>query len=760
MKKFLLTLSILLILPYGNALAAEDCERTWGQAFGDFFSGNNCEEGTVQREEKAKAEIIKKEREKTAELQKEFNKTNEQLEIIKQEKQRVKAQHSQISGKILNKIDEKEALSKKINEVDTSTPVGRQEKIRLEAQREKLDGNISSLRQKQQKAANDLLNVDYQLVDKETELNSKLSNNVKDLHQSQFEDDRRALTDKFQQRADEANAEYNDAEKNLDNTVANTNNKLTEFNNQEAAVDRLESQARREKEKAKAAFDQYEAAQAYKKSCAETPGCNMTEASKELDKALQDTQKADQKLKQTTTLKEAAKEKEVRLKNDFEAAKAKQEKAKENLDQKEAALFQTEEDKQDPVAAQERLDDEEEEEAKKEREAQKATDETCKNDGLGCENASQSAQSEYLKKQKAICAKDPNTNSTACHEVERIGSPEDRKAAEAEYYDPLCEKDETKCEKASDAMKQAKCDEVTAAGGECTSGAKPSAEALKQRKINKRLKLPSKGQFDSLIKHNKITKVVDDESETTVGIKDGLYNLIKPKNSIVKIINYIIGSIALLYLVAVGVKFVISRGEEEALSEAKKQLGWLLLGLLIVSAAEYLAFNVFDPTNESGGLDGKDGIGKFLSIVQTLTHLMKYIAGGVALIAGIRSGYALIMGGDDDDTIQKEKEFIKIFILALVIILLAESITRWVDLRDGGGGINADSIVKEIIGITNYILGFIAAMALFMVVLSGLYYVISLGDDETTGKAKKMIIGSVIGLIVAYSAYTITRFII
>ncbi len=180
---------------------------------------------------------------------------------------------------------------------------------------------------------------------------------------------------------------------------------------------------------------------------------------------------------------------------------------------------------------------------------------------------------------------------------------------------------------------------------------------------------------------------------------------------------------------------------------------------MVISVAEYAGYQVFDPTSETGGLEGKEDLEKFTDIAKKAILFMQYLVGGLALIAGVRSGYALIMGGDDDEVQQKEKEFVKIFLFAIGLILFAEAIAHWIDIEDGASvSIDSGAISREIIGLINYALTFLSAAALFMVVLSSLYYVISFGNDETTGRAKKMIIASVVGLLLAYSSYTIVRF--
>lgn len=280
-----------------------------------------------------------------------------------------------------------------------------------------------------------------------------------------------------------------------------------------------------------------------------------------------------------------------------------------------------------------------------------------------------------------------------------------------------------------------------------------AAAEEKQSDNAKKLKMPSTDGYDALIKDNGISRVIGDK-----GIKDGVGNLLAPENKeLIKKINYVIAAIALIWIAVLGGKFTLSRGDEEKLSQYKMQFGWIILGLFIVSVAEYAGYKAFSPIAS----EGLENVTAFVAISKKIIIFIQYLVGGVALLAGIRSGLALIIHGDEDEVVQKEKEFIKIFLFSLGLVFFAEAIETWIDLSNTTGqGINGEQITKEIVGLINFILMFLSASALFMVVLSSFYYVVSLGDDDVTSRAKKMIINSIIALIIVFSSYTIVGFLV
>lgn len=62
--------------------------------------------------------------------------------------------------------------------------------------------------------------------------------------------------------------------------------------------------------------------------------------------------------------------------------------------------------------------------------------------------------------------------------------------------------------------------------------------------------------------------------------------------------------------------------------------------------------------------------------------------------------------------------------------------------------------------ITGVILGFIGAISLLVIVLSGFRYITSAGDPERASKAKNGIIYALVALVVAVSAQSIVAFVV
>lgn len=65
-----------------------------------------------------------------------------------------------------------------------------------------------------------------------------------------------------------------------------------------------------------------------------------------------------------------------------------------------------------------------------------------------------------------------------------------------------------------------------------------------------------------------------------------------------------------------------------------------------------------------------------------------------------------------------------------------------------------------ILTIINYFLGFLGLIAVIMVIYGGVTYVISAGNDEAIGKAKKIIMYALIGIVIILLSFVLVRMVL
>jgi len=265
--------------------------------------------------------------------------------------------------------------------------------------------------------------------------------------------------------------------------------------------------------------------------------------------------------------------------------------------------------------------------------------------------------------------------------------------------------------------------------------------------------------YDRLLIDNRLSQTVNPNNLSTGDAIKRLF--IKPDRSpsaLVTSANIIIAALALLFLAITALRFIFSDGDEEVLNKAKGSFGYIILGLLIVAAALNFAFITFNIRDGNVLTDGV-AADKLAAFINQIKFLMQILIAAIAAVSLIIGGYRLITSQGDEEAINKEKQFIKNFLLAAGLIAFAEVLVRGIFYARDAGGFSTDLAVgiglNEIVGVINFLLGLVAACATFMLVLASIYYVISLGDEERAGRAKRIIISCIIGIALAISAYTV-----
>jgi hypothetical protein len=73
-------------------------------------------------------------------------------------------------------------------------------------------------------------------------------------------------------------------------------------------------------------------------------------------------------------------------------------------------------------------------------------------------------------------------------------------------------------------------------------------------------------------------------------------------------------------------------------------------------------------------------------------------------------------------------------------------------------GISKSKDLKQlVIGWTNFLLPYVSVLSVFAVVAAGLFYIVSIFNEELNAKAKNILIYVVIGIVLIFSAYTIVN---
>lgn len=277
------------------------------------------------------------------------------------------------------------------------------------------------------------------------------------------------------------------------------------------------------------------------------------------------------------------------------------------------------------------------------------------------------------------------------------------------------------------------------------------------------LRMPANGSYGGILENNRAQRSVNEVTGSSNFIESAINVVFSKENLYAG--NVIFGIIAIMYLVGVGIKFIIANGKEEDLSKIKKEFGFILIGLAVISVAQVAAFVYLNPDSRVNPqfLTNQNVINAFEAKALQIKLFLQIIVGGIALLSVLTTAYRLMASAGNEEVVTKEKQLIKNFLLAAVIIIGAEILVRGVFFIQGSdrSGVSNQAVitgVREIIGIANILLSLVAGLAVFMLIIASLYYVTSLGDEERAGRAKRLIFSCIIAIFITISAYSLIRF--
>src|SRR3989339_511167 len=240
---------------------------------------------------------------------------------------------------------------------------------------------------------------------------------------------------------------------------------------------------------------------------------------------------------------------------------------------------------------------------------------------------------------------------------------------------------------------------------------------------------------------------------------------------------YVIGSVAVMFIIYSGFRMVTSNGEDEVLTKQKKNIITSIIGLVLISMAmkiDDIFFFGQDGDYEGTFLTSTEHIiasaGIFNKQVFIIIALLKMIVNFIAIAYLVRAGAMLVANGFNEDVITKVKKNVIYSILSLIGINLTSIIVNQVFFSieenystygDLEPTINLPAGVAQIIGVTNFVVTFVGPVAIFGLIVGAAYYIMSLGNDERMGKAKKINTNSIIWLLIIYGAFGfVTTFIL
>ncbi len=154
-------------------------------------------------------------------------------------------------------------------------------------------------------------------------------------------------------------------------------------------------------------------------------------------------------------------------------------------------------------------------------------------------------------------------------------------------------------------------------------------------------------------------------------------------------------------------------------------------------------------------------------IVLNVIEIVLRIIGVVAVFMIMYGGFQYMTSSGSPDRAAQGMKTVLNASIGLVIAISATALQSkiWSVVTAGGAGVDANtgvytglstSILAQIIGIVLFVAG---AVAVIVIIISGLNYVTSSGDPGKMTKAKNTLLNAIIGLVIIMAAYAIATFV-
>lgn len=245
---------------------------------------------------------------------------------------------------------------------------------------------------------------------------------------------------------------------------------------------------------------------------------------------------------------------------------------------------------------------------------------------------------------------------------------------------------------------------------------------------------------------------------------DGISGIIY---SIIDILKYVVGILATITIIISIIQLITAGSDksEEEYKKVKDHLLYAVIGVISIIAIDFFFKNVFvigtDNFLESTRTAQQFAIAGSGEIRGIYTFIQTAIA-SIAILMLVIAGFRLVANAGDEEAVAKLKRQIMYGVMGLILVAVSEFVVKDIVFADQGQRFGAERGRELIVGFTNFISGFIALTAFISFLYAGYLYVVSGSGvvEDQSDKVKKIVIGGIIGLLIAAGSFAIVNTVI
>ena len=204
--------------------------------------------------------------------------------------------------------------------------------------------------------------------------------------------------------------------------------------------------------------------------------------------------------------------------------------------------------------------------------------------------------------------------------------------------------------------------------------------------------------------------------------------------------------VAAIMIMYAGYRMVIGQ-DDNAKEKAKQILNMSIVGLILAYLIPDFIVAFYGAGTTTTG-DPAVLSATILSIIDAFLNLAAVLAILMIIVAGFK---AVVSFGTEEGGQAMRKALISVG-LGVLVLALRTLLTMVFTAQTG-----PEALVTKAAAILTYILGFVGALAVGILVYAGILYITSFGKDEQAQKAKSMIFRSLAGIVVIILSVAIIR---
>ncbi len=223
----------------------------------------------------------------------------------------------------------------------------------------------------------------------------------------------------------------------------------------------------------------------------------------------------------------------------------------------------------------------------------------------------------------------------------------------------------------------------------------------------------------------------------------------------------IVGIMTLLLLVRAGLKLIYGQSEER-FEEAKRGIANGLMAVVLIALTSRMVSAFIRAGGSMSSGDAASGSSIFttemLGIVRWVQVLVAVLAIGMIIAAVFSAMFS--MGSDDATSRIRRAVFGAAAGILILGIDVAFRMTFGLEYFGVPGPTSPFPIIARALVVISFILGFLALIAVIIVIYAGIRIILSLGNEEEFKNMRSLIFRALIGLFVILVSYVIVRFVI